>query len=68
MPQPLLRLVLRSDAGALLGETELTLDEVFTDPRSGNRPIPRIRSWAERLIRAWRRYNLLNDQLGKGSL
>lgn len=63
MPKPLLRLTLRSDAGALLGETELTLGEVFTDSRPSNFPVPRIRSWAAQLIRSWRQYHLLKNQL-----
>ncbi|KAB1645432.1 hypothetical protein F8O06_04925 [Pseudoclavibacter sp. CFCC 14310] len=63
MPKPLLRLTLRSDAGALLGETALTLGEVFTDSRPSNFPVPRIRSWAAQLIRSWRQYHLLKNQL-----
>lgn len=63
MPQYLLRLTLKSNAGVLLGETELTLGEVFTDSRPSNFPVPRIRSWAAQLIRSWRQYHLLKDQL-----
>ncbi|KAB1661572.1 hypothetical protein F8O07_06620 [Pseudoclavibacter sp. CFCC 13796] len=48
--------------GEPIGATDMTLDDVFADPRSGTRAIPRLRSWATRLTRDLRRADLLRQQ------